>query len=117
MTTSAGNPLTEPFLAAARAAADERSDVDADLAEELMGEAAMMLHNGLALDGLDDHDTHLVTHGLGVALTARTRVLPCDQRRKWCSIAPANCTTPILPTWHTSTRSTSCSSRALEHGR
>ena len=65
------NPLVEPFLAAARAAANERPDVDADLAEELMGEAATMLHNGLALDGLDDHDTHLVTHGLGIALTAR----------------------------------------------
>jgi hypothetical protein len=65
------NPLLDPFLAAADAVARVRPEVDVDLARELMGEAAVMLHNGLALDGLDASDTDLVVAGLCEALTDR----------------------------------------------
>ena len=37
----------------------------------LGSEAATLLHNGLALDGLDDHDTASVVAGLCVDLVAR----------------------------------------------
>jgi hypothetical protein len=60
-----------PFLAAAETAARARPDVDVELARELLGEAAAMLHNGLALDGLDEHDTAAVVGALSQDLVAR----------------------------------------------
>lgn len=47
----------DPFLLAADVVARERNGVDAGIARGLMGEAATLLHNGLALDGLDEQDT------------------------------------------------------------
>jgi hypothetical protein len=70
MATSTTNPLTGPFLAAAEEAARTRPEVDLELARELMGEAATMLHDGLALDGLDEHDTDVAVAGLSRALVA-----------------------------------------------
>ncbi len=64
-----GSPYDE-FLAAAERAATTRPDVDADLARELMQEAASMLDNGLAFEGLDEHDTHAVAEALAVDLVA-----------------------------------------------
>jgi hypothetical protein len=64
------NPLLEEFLAAADAAARSRPEVDPELARELMAEAAIMLHNGLALDGLDDHDTRAAITALAGDLVA-----------------------------------------------
>ncbi|MET3963269.1 hypothetical protein ABIE44_003203 [Marmoricola sp. OAE513] len=64
------NPLTEPFLAAAEEAARVRPEVDLDLACELMEEAATVLYNGLALEGLDEHDTAVVAAHLATDLTA-----------------------------------------------
>ena len=69
MPSPVANPLLAPFLAAAETVARVRPEVDVDLARELMGEAAVMLHNGLALDGLDASDTDLVVAGLCAALT------------------------------------------------
>ena len=63
--------MLEPFLAAADAAAHARPEVDLDIARELLAEAAAMLHNGLALDGLDEHDTATVVAGLSQDLVAR----------------------------------------------
>lgn len=59
----------EPFLAAAEAAAVARQDVDRTIALELMAEAATMLHNGLVVDHLDDHDRVAVVGGLAAALS------------------------------------------------
>ena len=62
--------ILEPFLAAADAAAAARPEVDRDLARELMGEAAAMLHNSLALDHLDEHDLGVAVATLATALVA-----------------------------------------------
>ena len=62
-------PGFEPFLAAAEDAAAARPEVDREIALELMAEAATMLHNGLVVDHLDDHDQRIVIAGLARALT------------------------------------------------
>ena len=62
--------ILDPFLAAADAAAARRPEVDEDVARELMGEAATMLHNSLALDHLDEHDLGVVVAALAAALVA-----------------------------------------------
>lgn len=67
---SDANPLLVPFLAAAEDVCAARPEVDADLARELMAEAATMLHNGLALDGLDADDTVATAKMLAQALVA-----------------------------------------------
>lgn len=69
MTTHAVPPGFEPFLTAAGAAAASRPEVDLEIALELMAEAATMLHNGLVVDHLDEHDQRLVVAGLAAALT------------------------------------------------
>jgi hypothetical protein len=66
-TTPAGPPYDE-FRAAAEAAVAARPDADLDMALEVFREAATFLHDGLALDGLDDHDTAAVVDGLCVEL-------------------------------------------------
>jgi hypothetical protein len=71
MSTPLVNPMLEPFLAAAEAVAEQRPEVDPDLARELFEEAATLLHNGLALDGLDEDDTEVVVRALCVDLSAR----------------------------------------------
>lgn len=70
MTARDPGPALVPFLAAADAVAEERPDVDREIAREVMREAAIMLHDGLALDGLDDHDTKAVIDGLCLDLVA-----------------------------------------------
>jgi hypothetical protein len=65
-----GPPFDAEFMAAADAVALERPDVDLDMAREVFHEAATLLHNGLALDGLDEHDTQAVVAGLCIALVA-----------------------------------------------
>lgn len=67
-TSSTLNPFLEPFRDAAASAARQRPEVDAELAHDLMVEAATMLHNGLALEGLDDHDAQGVVTRLALAL-------------------------------------------------
>jgi hypothetical protein len=59
---SAGPPFEDRFLATAEAVAIARPEVDLDMAREVFQEAATLLHNGLALDGLDDHDASGMTH-------------------------------------------------------
>ncbi|MGX7678683.1 hypothetical protein ACSMXN_07270 [Jatrophihabitans sp. DSM 45814] len=68
--STAGTPFDE-FLATAEAVARARPEVDLEMAREVFLEAATMLHNGLALDGLDEHDTSAVVAGLCVDLVAR----------------------------------------------
>lgn len=83
MSTSDRGPAFEHFMATAEAVATQRPEVDLDLAREVFEEAATLLHNGLAFDGLDDHDTDAVISGLcvdlvspdpGAAIRARTQL-------------------------------------------
>ena len=78
--------LLQPFLDAADAAAAARPEVDPDLARELMGEAAEMLHNSLALDHLDAHDLGVVVETLATALVAPD---PTEAVRACAAAAPA----------------------------
>ena len=64
MTIPAFDPPYDQLLATAERVARERPEVDLDLAREVFEEAATLLYNGLALEGLDDHDAHLVIAGL-----------------------------------------------------
>lgn len=64
MTIPAFDPPYDQLLATAERVAAERPEVDLDLAREVFEEAATLLYNGLALEGLDDHDAHLVVAGL-----------------------------------------------------
>ena len=66
---SVGPPFDQ-FLATAEAVAQARPEVDLELAREVFHEAATLLHNGLALDGLDGHDARAVVAGLCVDLVA-----------------------------------------------
>jgi hypothetical protein len=64
------DPPYDQFLTTAEAVAEARPDVDLDLVREVFLEAATLLYNGLALDGLDDHDASAVVAGLCVDLVA-----------------------------------------------
>ena len=70
MPSSAVDPPFDQFLATAEAVAQARPDVDPAMAREVFEEAATLLHNGLALDGLDEHDANAVVAGLCVDLVA-----------------------------------------------
>ena len=61
-------PPFDQLLATADAVAQARPGVDLELAREVFHEVATVLHNGLALDGLDDHDASAVVAGLCVDL-------------------------------------------------
>jgi hypothetical protein len=64
------DPPFDQFLATAEAVTQARPEVDPELAHEVFLEAATLLHNGLALDGLDEHDAEAVVAGLCVDLVA-----------------------------------------------
>src|SRR5215204_5285138 len=63
-------PPYDRFLATAEAVARDRPDVDLEMAREVFLEVATLLYNGLARDGLDEHDTGAVVDGLCVDLVA-----------------------------------------------
>jgi hypothetical protein len=64
------DPPFDQFLATAEAVAQARPGVDLEMAREVFHEAATLIHNGLALDGLDEHDASAVVTGLCVDLVA-----------------------------------------------
>ena len=70
MPPSTAGPPFDQFLATAEAVARERPEVDPELAREVFQEAATLLDDGLALDGLDEHDAGAVVAGLCVDLVA-----------------------------------------------
>jgi hypothetical protein len=70
MPPSAVDPPFDQFMATAAAVAQARPEVDLEIAREVFHEAATLLHNGLALDGLDEHDARAVVAGLCVDLVA-----------------------------------------------
>src|SRR5919112_928657 len=65
-----GPPFEAEFQATAEAVAQARPEVDLEMAREVFHEVATLLHNGLALDGLDEHDARSVVAGLCVDLVA-----------------------------------------------
>jgi len=84
---TAGPPFVDQFLATAEAVAEARPEVDLETAREVFLEAATLLHNGLALDGLDEHDAGAVVAGLcldlvvpdpGTAIRARAQATRDD---------------------------------------
>lgn len=64
------DPPFDQLLATAEAVAAARPEVDLELAREVFLEAAILLDDGLALDGLDEHDASVVVAGLCVDLVA-----------------------------------------------
>jgi hypothetical protein len=64
-------PPFDQFLATAEAVARARPEVDLEMAREVFLEAATLLDNGLALDGLDEHDASAVVAGLCVDLVTK----------------------------------------------
>ena len=67
---TAGPPFVDQFLATAESVARARPEVDLEIAREVFLEAATMLHNGLVLDDLDEHDAEAVVAGLCADLVA-----------------------------------------------
>src|SRR3712207_28395 len=67
--STVGPPFAQ-FLATAEAVAQARPEVNLEMAREVFLEVATLLHNGLALDGLDGHDADAVVAGLCVDLVA-----------------------------------------------
>ena len=63
-------PPFDQFLLMADVVARTRPEVDVGLAREVFHEVATTLYNGLALDGLDDHDTRAAVAGLCDALVS-----------------------------------------------
>ena len=70
MPPSTIEPPFDQFLATAEAVARARPEVDLELAREVFAEAATLLHNGLALDELDEHDAAAAVSALCVDLVA-----------------------------------------------
>jgi hypothetical protein len=69
MPSSTADLLFDQFAATAGAVAKARPQVDPAMIREIFDDAATMLHNGLALDHLDDHDAQIVVAELCAALT------------------------------------------------
>lgn len=70
MAQSTVAPPFDRFLATAEEVALARPEVDLEMAREVFREAATLLHDGLALDGLDAHDAEAVVAGLCVDLVS-----------------------------------------------
>jgi hypothetical protein len=63
-------PPFDQFLATADAVAQARPEADLEMVREVFHEAATLLHDGLARDGLDGDDARAVVAGLCVDLVA-----------------------------------------------
>ncbi len=66
-------PTHSPYdllLATGEEVAAARPEVDPAMVREIFEEAATLLHDGLVLDGLDDHDQRVVVEALCVDLCA-----------------------------------------------
>ena len=87
MPDSPVRPPFDQFLVTAEAVAEARPEVDAGMIREVFGEVATVLDNGLALDGLDDHDARVVVDALCVDLVAEDP--SAAVRARAGSLAPA----------------------------
>ena len=68
MSSSIADKLFDGLAQTAVAVVKEHPQADAAMVQKIFDEAATLLHNGLALDHLDDHDADIVISGLCVAL-------------------------------------------------
>jgi hypothetical protein len=113
MPTGAFGPPFDQFLVTAETVAQERADVDPEMAREVFTEVATMLYNGLALDGLDEHDAAAVVAGLcvdlvakdpGAAVRARSRTTLGDEAyaevRTGVTSHGPHPSHPVGPTWY-----------------
>ncbi len=64
------DPPYDQFLAVAEQVARTRPEVDLEMAREIFRDVATMLYNGLAFDGLDEHDTEAAVAALCIDLVA-----------------------------------------------
>lgn len=80
--------IYDPLLAMPDIIAAARPEVDLEMAREVFVEAATLLHNGLLLDHLDEHDQRVVVAALcedliaddpGAAIRARAQATPEPQ--------------------------------------
>ncbi len=88
MSSAALEPPYDQLLATAERVAAERPEVDPEMAREVFLEAATLLHDGLALDGLDDHDARAVVAGLCVDLVSEDPGAAVRARRQAVLDAP-----------------------------
>ena len=70
MPTNSVGPPFDQFLATAETVAQARPEVDLEMAREVFQEVATLLDDGLALDGLDEHDAGAAVAGLCLDLVA-----------------------------------------------
>ena len=90
MPLSPAGPPFDQFLVTAEEVARARPEVDLEMAREVFSEAATLLHNGLALDGLDDHDAHALVAGLCVDLVADDPGAAVRARSRRTSVDPGD---------------------------
>ena len=85
MPWSPTDPPYDRFLATAEEAAAARPGVDPELVREVFREVVTLLHDGLVLDDLDEHDLDrvvaalcedLVSEDPGAAIRARASAVP-----------------------------------------
>ncbi|GAA2736386.1 hypothetical protein GCM10009867_20960 [Pedococcus aerophilus] len=69
MASSTARTLFDRFDQTAVAVVQARPEADPTMIKEIFEEAATLLHNGIALDHLDDHDADIVIAGLCIALS------------------------------------------------
>ena len=88
------DPTLEPpfdqLMATAEAVARARPEVDLEMAREVFHEAATLLHNGLVLDDLDEHDASSVVTGLCIDLVAENPGASVRRRSQATLEAPAD---------------------------
>ena len=70
MLPSSVKPPFDQFLVTGEAVAQARPEAERDMVREVFLEVATMLDNGLALDGLDEHDSSAVVAALCIDLVA-----------------------------------------------
>jgi hypothetical protein len=95
MSTSTADLLFDRFAATAVAVAEARPQVDPAMVREIFDDAATMLHNGLALDHLDEHDARIVVPQLCAALADADPTAALMTRFYAATEEPANLHDPI----------------------
>jgi len=83
-------PPFDQLLATADAVARARPEVDLEMAREVFGEVATLLHDGLVLDDLDGHDASAVVAGLCVDLVAADPAAAVRARSQAVLAAPGD---------------------------
>jgi hypothetical protein len=90
MPSSTVEPPFDQFLVTAEAVVRDRPEVDPDMIREIFHEVATVLYNGLALDGLDEHDTSAVVAGLCADLVTDDPGAAVRARSQATSAAPGD---------------------------